>query len=220
MDTYLASEGFLAIQNRLGTNAMQLVYDNGIFFEFVPFNEDNFDTDGKIKNNPQALTINEVEENINYAIVITTCSGAWRYLIGDTVMFKDKERCEIVITGRTKHYLSICGEHLSVGNMTDALKYVEEKLDINVREFTVSGIEKDGKIHHKWYIGCQEPLVSGDFNHNPLSSIFAVNETKVLGGNLVRVMSWYDNEWGFSNRMLDTAAKMHKVGYAKKSEAA
>ena len=162
MDTYLASEGFLAIQNRLGTNAMQLVYDNGIFFEFVPFNEDNFDTDGKIKNNPQALTINEVEENINYAIVITTCSGAWRYLIGDTVMFKDKERCEIVITGRTKHYLSICGEHLSVGNMTDALKYVEEELDINVREFTVSGIEKDGKIHHKWYIGCQEPLVSGD----------------------------------------------------------
>ncbi len=65
-----------------------------------------------------------------------------------------------------------------------------------------------------------EPLVSGDFNHNPLSSIFAVNETKVLGGNLVRVMSWYDNEWGFSNRMLDTAITMHSVGYGKKSEAA
>ena len=65
----------------LGTNAMQLVYDNGIFFEFVPFNEENFDGDGKIKNNPRALTINEVEENVNYAILITTCSGAWRYLI-------------------------------------------------------------------------------------------------------------------------------------------
>ncbi len=60
-----------------------------------------------------------------------------------------------------------------------------------------------------------EPLVSGDFNHNPLSSIFAVNETKVIDGKLVRVMSWYDNEWGFSNRMLDTAKKMHDVGYAK-----
>lgn len=59
-----------------------------------------------------------------------------------------------------------------------------------------------------------EPLVSGDFNHNPLSSIFAVNETKVIGGSLVRVMSWYDNEWGFSTRMLDTAIKMHDVGYA------
>ncbi len=66
-----------------------------------------------------------------------------------------------------------------------------------------------------------EPLVSGDFNHNPLSSIFAVNETKVLDGKLVRVMSWYDNEWGFSNRMLDTAKKMHEVGYAaSKSKAA
>lgn len=65
-----------------------------------------------------------------------------------------------------------------------------------------------------------EPLVSGDFNHNPLSSIFAVNETKVIGGKLVRVMSWYDNEWGFSNRMLDTAAKMHEVGYAANSKAA
>lgn len=60
-----------------------------------------------------------------------------------------------------------------------------------------------------------EPLVSGDFNHNPLSSVFALNETKVIDGTLVRVMSWYDNEWGFSNRMLDTAAKMNKVGYSQ-----
>ena len=58
-----------------------------------------------------------------------------------------------------------------------------------------------------------DPLVSGDFNHNPLSSIFAINETKVIDGNFVRIMSWYDNEWGFSNRMLDTAHAMHKVGY-------
>ena len=65
-----------------------------------------------------------------------------------------------------------------------------------------------------------EPLVSGDFNHNPLSSIFAINETKVINGNLVRIMSWYDNEWGFSNRMLDTATVMHEVGYAAKSKAA
>lgn len=65
-----------------------------------------------------------------------------------------------------------------------------------------------------------EPLVSGDFNHNPLSSIFAVNETKVVDGRLVRVMMWYDNEWGFSNRMLDTTVKMHKVGYAKTAAAA
>lgn len=64
------------------------------------------------------------------------------------------------------------------------------------------------------------PLVSGDFNHNPLSSVFALNETKVIDGKLVRVMSWYDNEWGFSNRMLDTATKMHEVGYNANSKAA
>jgi len=65
-----------------------------------------------------------------------------------------------------------------------------------------------------------EPLVSGDFNHNPLSSVFALNETKVIDGKLVRIMSWYDNEWGFSNRMLDTAVKMHEVGYTAESKAA
>jgi glyceraldehyde 3-phosphate dehydrogenase len=66
----------------------------------------------------------------------------------------------------------------------------------------------------------QEPLVSGDFNHNPLSSVFSFDGTKVIDGTLVRIMSWYDNEWGFSNRMLDTATKMHKVGYNSKAEAA
>lgn len=65
-----------------------------------------------------------------------------------------------------------------------------------------------------------DPLVSGDFNHNPHSSIFSLNETKVIDGKLVRIMSWYDNEWGFSNRMLDTAVHMHNVGYAAASKAA
>ncbi|PZQ45573.1 MAG: hypothetical protein DI551_07060, partial [Micavibrio aeruginosavorus] len=65
-----------------------------------------------------------------------------------------------------------------------------------------------------------EPLVSTDFNHNPHSSIFSYEGTKVVDGKLVRIMTWYDNEWGFSNRMLDTAAKMHSVGYAAQSKAA
>lgn len=70
-------------------------------------------------------------------------------------------------------------------------------------------------------LGCyEEPLVSGDFNHNPLSSIFSLEGTKVIDGKLVRIMSWYDNEWGFSNRMLDTANVMHNVGYGAKAAAA
>jgi glyceraldehyde 3-phosphate dehydrogenase len=68
--------------------------------------------------------------------------------------------------------------------------------------------------------GYDEPLVSSDFNHNPLSSVFSYEGTAVIDGTFVRVMSWYDNEWGFSNRMLDTAAKMHAVGYGKNAQAA
>lgn len=78
-----------------------------------------------------------------------------------------------------------------------------------------SNTELDGVL------GCyDEPLVSGDFNHNPLSSVFSLEGTKVIDGTLVRIMTWYDNEWGFSNRMLDTAAKMHAVGYKENAKAA
>jgi len=86
--------------------------------------------------------------------------------------------------------------------------------EVNKAIIAAAGGNLDGILGHY-----DEPLVSGDFNHNPLSSIFALKETKVIG-NLVRVMSWYDNEWGFSNRMLDTAVQMHKVGYAANSKAA
>jgi len=82
-----------------------------------------------------------------------------------------------------------------------------------IKEF--AGGDLDGVL------GCyDEPLVSGDFNHNPLSSIFSLEGTKVIGGKQVRIMSWYDNEWGFSNRMLDTGVKMHAVGYAAEAQAA
>ena len=91
---------------------MQMILDNCIFFEFIPFTDDNFDGFGELKSNPEALTINEIEENKEYALLMSTCSGAWRYLIGDVVKFKSKEKFEIIITGRTKHFLSICGEHL------------------------------------------------------------------------------------------------------------
>ena len=98
-------------------------------------------------------------------------------------------------------------------------KFIAKK-DTSVEEITkaiqaAAGGDLEGVLGHY-----DDPLVSGDFNHNPLSSVFALNETKVIDGKLVRVMSWYDNEWGFSNRMLDTAVKMHEVGYAAKSEAA
>lgn len=74
--------------------------------------------------------IHEVAEGKDYALLISTSAGAWRYVIGDTIRFIDKERCEIIITGRTKHFLSLVGEHLSVENMSRAIQMVSEELNI------------------------------------------------------------------------------------------
>lgn len=153
IDTYLASEGFLAYQQRPSATGMQLVMDNGIFFEFVPFNDLNFTTEGDIKENPETLMVDEVEVGKEYALLISTCAGAWRYLIGDTIKFVDKEKAEIVITGRTKHFLSLCGEHLSVDNMNKAIDLVSQDLGITVKEFTVAGISHGSLFAHHWYIG-------------------------------------------------------------------
>ncbi|MBB3837008.1 hypothetical protein FHS57_001002 [Runella defluvii] len=156
IDTYLASEGFIAFQNRPHADGMRLVLDNGIFYEFVPFNDKNFNEDGELICNPETLMIDEVEEGVDYALLLSTCSGAWRYLIGDTVKFVNKERAEIAVTGRTKHYLSLCGEHLSVENMNKAIELTAEELDITIKEFTVAGIRSDSLFAHHWYIGTDD----------------------------------------------------------------
>ena len=93
---------------------MRLVTNEHIFHEFVPFDDKNFTAEGEMIDNPEALMLHEVEEGKDYALLISTTAGTWRYLIGDTVRFVDKERAEIIITGRTKHFLSLVGEHLSV----------------------------------------------------------------------------------------------------------
>lgn len=158
LETYLASEGFIAYQDRPNATGMRLVLDNGLFYEFVPFTEENFDADGNIKPNPKAFTLKEVEEGKEYALLLSTVSGAWRYLIGDTVKFTSLENYEIVITGRTKHFLSLCGEHLSQDNMNQAIRMVSEELNIDIKEFTVAGINYETLFAHRWYIGTDDPV--------------------------------------------------------------
>lgn len=158
IDTYLASEGFMAYQNRPDTKSMRLVLDNGIFFEFVPFNDKNFNSDGKMVENPETLLLNEVQEGVDYALLISTCAGAWRYLIGDTIRFTSVEKSEIIITGRTKHFLSLCGEHLSVDNMNSAIKAAADKFNIAIPEYTVTGIRHNNSFAHKWYVGTNDAV--------------------------------------------------------------
>ncbi len=160
METYLASEGFIAYQSRPNTDSMELVLDNGIFFEFVPFNQLNFDEDYNIIDNPTALTIDQIEENEEYALLISTCSGAWRYLIGDTIKFTNKSLNEIKITGRTKQFLNLCGEHISIDNLVKAAKMLDDEMHLDIREFTVAGVKRESgsMFEHKWYIGCNNPI--------------------------------------------------------------
>lgn len=156
IETYLASEGFLAFQTRQGTKGMQLVLNNNIFFEFVPFDEKNFDVDGNMTEDPEVYLIDQIDENKDYAILISTNAGAWRYAIGDTVKLIDRERSEIIITGRTKHFISLVGEHLSVDNMNKAIEMASEELNISIPEFTVAGIPYNNFFAHKWYLASND----------------------------------------------------------------
>jgi hypothetical protein len=158
IENYLASEGFLGYKHRENAKGMQLILNNNIFFEFVPFDDKNFDHDGQIMSNAEAKMIHEVEEGKDYAILMSTNAGAWRYLIGDTVRFVDKEKAELVITGRTKHFLSLAGEHLSVENMNKAIELVSEEFNICIPEYTVLGFPYQGFFAHKWYVACNDNI--------------------------------------------------------------
>lgn len=158
IETYLASEGFIAYQNHPDTKGMQLTLNDGLFFEFIPFDEDNFDHDSNLKTNAETLTIDMVEEGREYALLLSSCAGAWRYLIGDTIKFTNKELSEIIITGRTKHFLNLCGEHLSQENMNMAIKMMEDQLNLEIREFAVTGIRHQTMFAHKWYIGTDQQV--------------------------------------------------------------
>jgi hypothetical protein len=161
IETYLASEGFLAWQDKQNGVGMRLSFNQHIFFEFIPFDDNNFDENGEMVENPQALLIHEVEENKDYAILISTAAGAWRYLIGDTIRFIDKANAEIIITGRTKHFLSLVGEHLSVDNMNKAIQLVSEQMNISIPEFGVTGEPFENLFAHHWYVACND-AVDGD----------------------------------------------------------
>ena len=158
IETYLASEGFLAYQNRQDTRGMQLSLNNNIFFEFVPFDDINFDSDGNMVDDPEVYMVHEIEEHKDYAILISTNAGAWRYAIGDTVKLIDKERNEIIITGRTKHFLSLVGEHLSVDNMNGAIEMASEELNISIPEFTVAGVPHGNFFAHEWYVATDDKV--------------------------------------------------------------
>ena len=147
METYNASEGFFGIQNDPADKAMLLMIDYGVFYEFIPMDE--FGTE-----NPTIVPLWGVETNKNYAMVISTSCGLWRYIIGDTVMFTSKNPYKFVITGRTKHFINAFGEELIVDNAEKGLAYACEQTGAEVLEYTAAPVFMDdnAKCRHQWLI--------------------------------------------------------------------
>lgn len=146
-ELYNASEGFFGIQDRSDSKEMLLLLDNGIFYEFIPMEE--FESD-----NPRVVQLQDVEVGKNYAIVITTNGGLWRYIIGDTVKFTSKAPFRIVISGRTKHFINAFGEELIIENAEEGLKRACQKTGAIVKEFTAGPIYMEGnsKGAHEWIV--------------------------------------------------------------------
>ncbi|MBS1490910.1 MAG: GH3 auxin-responsive promoter family protein [Bacteroidetes bacterium] len=194
IETYLASEGFIAYQAVPKSKTMRLVLNNGLFYEFVPFEDKSFLPSGEIKPDAETLLIDEVEEGKEYALLLSTCAGAWRYLLGDVIKFTSLEEAEIQITGRTKHFLSLCGEHLSVDNMNKAIELVSNELNISIPEFTVSGIPHQTLFAHHWFIGTNDKVDANvlkekiDHSLKELNDDYAVERSAALKEVIVDVL--------------------------------
>ena len=151
-EIYNASEGFFAIQDRNKASDLMLMLDYGIFYEFIPMNAYG-------KEEEYAIPLSEVTLHTNYAIVITTNAGLWRYKVGDTVRFTSLSPYRIKITGRTRHHINVFGEELIIENAEEALKIVCKKTNAEIIEYTAAPIFMKGKEKggHEWLIEFRTP---------------------------------------------------------------
>jgi hypothetical protein len=147
METYNASEGFFGIQDDPKDKSMLLMLDYGVFYEFIPL-EDVGSPDA------QAIPLEDVELNKNYAMVISTSCGLWRYMIGDTVSFTSKKPYKFIITGRTKYFINAFGEELIQDNAEKGLAYACEQTGAQVLEYTAAPVymDENAKCRHQWLI--------------------------------------------------------------------
>ncbi len=158
METYNASEGFFGIQDQTASKELLLMLDYGIYYEFIPMEtlEDE---------HPKVVALHEVEKDQNYALVITTNAGLWRYLIGDTVTFTSLNPYRIRITGRTKNFINAFGEELIIDNAEKALAIASKKCQVNISDYTAAPLYFSGKesAAHEWLIEFEQAPKNLDF---------------------------------------------------------
>jgi hypothetical protein len=158
-DTYLASEGFFAFTGRPDTMNMQLALNHGLFYEFIPFDGSSFDEMGNLKEEPVCLGIGQVEADKEYALLVSTPAGAWRYMIGDLIKFVDIDRYEIVLSGRTKYFLNVAGSQLSEEKINNGIEQLAKKLGVSINEYAVAAIQNgNGEIYHQWVLGSKQSI--------------------------------------------------------------
>lgn len=208
-EIYNASEGFFAIQDQYNSNELLLLLDHGIFYEFIST------IDLKNKNYNNTITIESTELNKNYALIISTNGGLWRYIIGDTIKFTSILPYRIKITGRIKHYINVFGEELIIENANTALKITCEKTQCSIKEYTVAPIfmKENSNGAHEWIIEFLTPPKN--------LKIFS----KILDNELQKINSDYKSkrykninlnppkvEIGKENLFLDWMKKKKKLG--------
>ncbi|HRI00937.1 MAG TPA: GH3 auxin-responsive promoter family protein [Saprospiraceae bacterium] len=148
LETYPASEGFFAYQNDPQDDGLLLLCNSGIFYEFVPFSEVN-------KNNPQRLTLNEVQIGVDYAIILSSNAGLWSYVIGDLVQFTSLSPYKIRVSGRVSQYISAFGEHVISSEIDHAITMAQSKFGFQLTEYSVAPQVNplEGELpYHEWFI--------------------------------------------------------------------
>lgn len=194
IETYNASEGYFGTQNDPNDPSMLLMIDYGVFYEFIPLEDVGMD-------NPRTYCLEEVELNKNYAMVISTSAGLWRYMIGDTVKFTSKNPYKFVITGRTKHFINAFGEELIVDNAERGLAKACAATGALISDYSAAPVfmDKDAKCRHQWLI---------EFAQMPNSMEEFV---KTLDATLKEVNSDYE-----AKRQNDLALQLPEVVVARK----
>tara|TARA_B100000767_G_scaffold269526_1_gene291519 strand:+ start:28 stop:1539 length:1512 start_codon:yes stop_codon:yes gene_type:complete len=176
-EIYNASEGFFAIQDRNNSNELLLMLDYGIFYEFIPMQTHGANTE-------TLIPLSQVKKGENYAIVITTNSGLWRYKVGDTIMFTSTDPYRIKVTGRTKHFINVFGEELIIENTDKAINIATKKTKSEIVDYTVAPIFMEGKSKgaHEWIIEFKNPPKDlnyfGELLDNSLKSLNSDYEAK------------------------------------------
>lgn len=156
VDTFLASEGYFAYGSSTAPMEMNLAIRHGYFFEFIPFKPENLNNHGKIKKDAQSKLIHEVNTEEEYALVVSSCAGAWRYIIGDVIQFTELDPPRIKITGRVKFFMNVVGSQLSEEKINAAISHLNQELNLEINAFMLTCKKIDGEYYHVWTLVTNE----------------------------------------------------------------